>query len=292
MIPSLHLEPGFLEGWVRHQRLQPRPHNFKLNKTWVCIDVDHLQDFGKDLKHWHLDSFGLHTLSRSSFMGRPGESIRAAVENQCEEHGLETKIGQILAICACQNLGFGLNPAEFYLVHDEDANIIAIIAHLKNSQGESYPYTFKVQDQNNLHFECEKALYISGHSPMDVVYKWHFYIGKRHFLVHIRTEKKPDPDEPLVNALLFPAKAKRDAEDKIIMDVTMSTRLKPFDLETSKKLAFKYAFVSFTTLMSRIWNRLILKENGIPESHPAKRGEQHPRDIPEPTPIRKSRRRL
>lgn len=292
MIPSLFLEPGFLEGWVRHQRHQPRPHDFKIKKTWVCIDVDELQSFGEGLKYWHLNTIGLHSLSRSAFIGHPGESIRAAVQRQCQHYDIDVGLGQILAIVACKNLSLGINPAEFYLVHDEDANIIAIIAHLKNTQGESYPYTFKVQDQNNLHFECQKALYVASHTPMDVLYKWHFYIGKRHFMVHMRTEKIPDPDEPKLNALLFAAKVKRDAQDKILMDVTMSTTLRPFSLENSKKLGIKYMFTSFSHFISRIWNRLILNENGIGEKHPAHRQEEHPRDIPPPTPIRKSRRRL
>lgn len=286
MIPSLFLEPGFLEGWVRHSRFKPRPHNYQLNTVWVCIDADHLQSFGEGFSLWKLNALGLHSLDRSRFLGSANESIRAAVERQLHNSGVNQPIGQILAIAAGKNMGFGRNPATFYLAHDENANLIAIIVNLTNQQHESYPYTFVVKDQHNLTFQSHKALYISGHTPMDVIYYWQFYIGKRHFMMNLRVEKQPDPQAPRVNSLLFPAKAKQDAIDKVLMEITMSSTQRHFSVKTAQSLGIKYAFLSLKLLISRFWTKLVLNENGFAEQHPSKTNQQHPQDIELPEQIR------
>lgn len=290
MIPSLFLEPGFLEGWVRHKRYKPRPHQYKVKNTWVCINANELESFGGNLPYWKLNAFGLHTLSRDAFLGHPGESIRQSVTNVLLEHDLPAPEGQILAIAACKNLGIKMNPASFYLIHDLEANLVAIIVELKNSSGEAYPYIFKVEDQNNLRFRCEKAFYIGNHTPMDAIYFWDFYIGKRHFMVNLRVEKPDDPNAPRINPLLFPAKVKQDALAKIIIDITFSTTLKPFNEENAKTLGLKYAMKSIAVFFSRTWTKLVLNENGLGRKHPRHYGEEHPRQVPPPQTWRKTRR--
>jgi len=292
MIPSLFLEPGFLEGWVRHKRRIPRPNTYEVKKTWVCIDADQLLSFGEGLPYWNFEQMGLHTLSRSDFIGAPTETIRSAVHRTCKEYNIDDEIGQILAIAACKNMGFGPNPAEFYLVHDMTANLIAIIAHFKNRLNESFPYVFKITDQYNLNFKCEKALFMSAHTQMDAIYYWAFYIGRRHFMLNLRIEKPENPDIKPINSLLFPEKARRDALERIIMDITFSSTLRPFNVDNAKELGRRYATNSFNTISSRYWNRLILNENGIPLKHPADLGEIHPKEIDPPVSIRRSRRKL
>jgi len=291
MIPSLFLEPGFLEGWVRHQRFNPKPHTYTMKKAWVCIDADKLNQFGTGMPGWDYNKSGLHTLKREDFIGSPNISIRICVESVCREYGLTQELGQILCITACKDLGIGMNPAQFYLVHDLEANLIAIICELTNSKDEHYPYVFVVEDQYNLTFQCDKALYVSPYTQMDAVYFWSFYIGKRHFMVKLEVEKPDDPNEERVNSLLFPEKARKDAQRKKIMEVTLSSTLRPFNEKVSKELSYKYLFSGVTTWFQKMWNKLILNENGRQRyKHPEHTKEPHPRRIKPPVSVRRSKR--
>lgn len=286
------LEPGFLEGYVVHKRYQPQPNSYTIRQVWVCIDVDALEHFGEGLEHWSLGNGGQHSLSRDRFIGEPHESIREAINRTCREHGIEGHFGPMRAIAAGRNFGMGANPAQFYLVHNVQSTLVSIIVSLTNRSNETFHYVFQVVDENNLNFKSEKALFISPHTPMDMEYRWEFYVGHRHFMTRLHIEWPDDPEANQVNRLLFPVKARRDAQKKRFMDIIFTTTHRPFTKKISRDLAQKYLFSSLRQFFSRTWTKLLLNQNGRPFPHPGTQGEEHPRPINPPVNTPKARRKL
>ena len=292
MIPQLNIQPGFLEGWIRHRRNHPVQHEMHQNMVWLCIDLSKLEETFEKLPSWNLESSGLHSFYRSDYIGNPAEHPKSSIERRCREEGIQEAIGKVFLICHSKALGLSKIPVSFYLIYNKADTLIAILADFTTHKlKERFDYFLKVTDPSSLEFQGPKRFHMSEYMGMDTQYHWKFLIGKRHFFANVKVYQAVKESE-IDNKGLFFQSNPNAVRTKLILDITFTSRLREFNRSNAMSLGRRYLFQSLKMNWLFLWHKFIMRLKQVQKpGHPSENGKQNPLDLPQPRQKRKKKKR-
>ncbi|WP_109478903.1 DUF1365 domain-containing protein [Paraburkholderia sp. C35] len=150
-------------GHVMHERLRPVRHRFVYPVFCVRVDLARLDA----LRGWW---FGIDRLRPLSLMTRDygacdGTPLHAWMRAQLADAGIDLDGGTIWLQTFPRVFGYAFNPVSFWLCHDRDGNLRALLAEVRNTFGQRHSYLLKARDNGpidaNTELDCTKRLHVS-----------------------------------------------------------------------------------------------------------------------------------
>ena len=161
---------------VFHARTRPKRNQFRYGVYYLRLKLDELSEAPRSAI-FSLDRFNLFSLYNRDY--RIGaldarQSVRAALD----DFAIPEAGGEIELITMPRVLGFAFNPVSFWLCHDRDKNLRAVIATVNNTFGERHRYICCHSDRRpigpNDWLEANKMFHVSPFLAVEGSYRFRF----------------------------------------------------------------------------------------------------------------------
>ncbi len=214
-------------GSLVHARREPRENVFRYGVCFYVLDLDELPEL-----HRSLALFSYRHANALSFHERDhlGEAERPAKENVVtflRGHGIDLDGGRVLLLTNLRVLGYVFNPVSFYWCYRSDGALACMIAEVRNTFGEMWPYLLTAHDRIEgaapLAYRADKHLHVSPFFGLEQEYRFFFSEPDEH--VFARVDVWEDGERrlgsmlsgarrPLTNANVARALARYPADDR------------------------------------------------------------------------------
>jgi uncharacterized protein len=149
---------------VRIEHVRPEPFRYAFSyemSTWL-VDLDAVPQLPRGWR-W------LASFSSRDHLGRPDSSLRANVERFLAASGISLHGGQITMLATPRVLGYSFNPLSLHWCHRPDGTLVAVVAEVRNTYGESHCYLLHPDDAGR--DVVDKEFYVSPFYPVDGHYR-------------------------------------------------------------------------------------------------------------------------
>jgi uncharacterized protein len=200
-------------GSVMHRRMQPRMHHFRYRAFWLLLDLDELSELSSQLRWFSHNRPNVFSFYDSDHGDGTATPLRAQVERQLCEAGVDFADGRIRLFCMPRTLGYCFNPLSIFFCYRADASLAAVVYQVHNTFGERHSYVIRVEDQRDVvHQRCRKLFYVSPFLDMDMRYDFRITGPDKRIAVGIRASSSA---RPILNAVL--TGARRSLTDRNLM---------------------------------------------------------------------------
>lgn len=231
-------------GSVMHERRRPAAHRFVYPVFFLQAPLSALEALRGPL--FSLDRWNLFSLHRRDHGPRDGGDLEPWIRALLASEGVTAADGEIVLQAFPRVLGYVFNPVSFWLCHDREGGLRAVLAEVNNTFGERHNYLVAHPDGQPIRpgdtLEARKVFHVSPFFPVQGRYRFRFAGGSRFSAAFI------DYD---------------DAEGPVLR-TSISGRATP--LETRGLLRAFFGYPAFTLgVVARIhWQALKLWWKGVP----------------------------
>jgi DUF1365 family protein len=151
-----------MDARVLHDRVLPRRHRFVYSVFCLRVNIDALQQ----LRHWWLRSNGkgLLGIHERDYGPRDGSALSPWIRSRLNHEGLPAD-GEIWLQTFPRVLGYAFNPVSFWLCHDRQGNLVALLAEVNNTFGQHHSYLLAAPDKGPItegtRLQCLKTFHVS-----------------------------------------------------------------------------------------------------------------------------------
>ena len=178
------------KGQVKHQRFEPRTHEFTYSLFMLYVDLNELPNLFKPYWLWSVNSPGVASFYRKDHHGDPqislSDSIRTLVS---EKTGCRPK-GPIRLLTHFRYFGYVFNPLSLYFCYDEsDSNVEYVVAEVMNTPWkEQHCYVLEndQKDPENLVISHQKEFHVSPFMDLNMEYRWNIRFPNK--TLHVQIE--------------------------------------------------------------------------------------------------------
>ncbi len=167
--------PELLVGQVMHRRLRPVEHTFVHPVFYVRLPLDRIDQAAGPLfgiERWRPLSF-----FRRDHGPRDGRPLRPWIEALLRERGLPHD-GEIVLQTFPRVMGWVFNPVSFWFCHDREDRLIAVLAEVNNTFGDTHSYLLHHPEGEPLRDGEElctaKAFHVSPFCTVQGQYRFRF----------------------------------------------------------------------------------------------------------------------
>jgi len=181
------------EGTVRHRRHEDRAHEFNYSLNLVLLDLDELEDLPSHLP-WGGKRWAPRSFRRSDYFGAQDVDLKDAVRDRVLSELDFRPEGRILLLTQLRSFGSLFNPVSFYLCHDNNNQLVAVVAEITNTPWfERHAYTLDARSespQEHHSWSFEKDFHVSPFHGMDHSYHWRIQLHKDGLVVAMVNERE------------------------------------------------------------------------------------------------------
>jgi len=163
-------------GDVMHARLKPVPHRFSYRVMSLLIDLDRLDEAGRQSPLFGVNRAALYSFHEADHGERDGSSLRAYAQARANEHGVSLTGGRVWLLCYPRLLGYTFNPLSVYFCTRADGGLALIIYEVRNTFGEIHSYVLPVGPGEitaaGVRQEQDKLFYVSPFVEMATRYRF------------------------------------------------------------------------------------------------------------------------
>lgn len=241
-------------GWVRHRRLQPRAHAFRMSLFYPLLDLERLEEGFASLPLWSARRAAPARFDRRRYLGDPARPLAEAVRDRVEARGLPRPLGPVRMLGHLQYFGHCFNPVVFYFCHDGHSGAVAaIVAEITNTPwGERRSYVLDTAGQppdGPWCFEFDKDFHVSPFMPLDIRWRWRFSAPGPSLVVHMENFRGGER----------------------IFDATLSLRRRPLSPTAALLALLRWPALTLSVLARIHWEALRLWLKRVPvHPHPDK----------------------
>lgn len=161
---------------VFHARTRPKRNAFRYGVYYLRLKLEELAA-PANCALFSLDRFNLFSVRGSDYQ-TGALPARDAVAAALAEFGVSEADGQIELITMPRVLGFAFNPVSFWLCHDRQQNLRAVIATVNNTFGEQHRYLCCHADRHPIAaddwLEAKKIFHVSPFLAVGGTYRFRF----------------------------------------------------------------------------------------------------------------------
>ncbi|MFK7866447.1 MAG: DUF1365 domain-containing protein [Alphaproteobacteria bacterium] len=177
--------PKLLRAKVMHKRMRPKVNEFHYGVYYLCLPLNWLeQQTRNDAQEQDimlpLNRFGLLSFHVKDHGHRDGSSLNEWAMTQLAAHDIGG-VQSIILIAMPRIFGYGFNPVSFYLCHDENANLRAVILEVNNTFNETHSYICALPDGKNITadhmLKAAKLFHVSPFLPRTGEYHMRFDVN-------------------------------------------------------------------------------------------------------------------
>lgn len=164
------------EGDVMHRREAPAGHAFRYRLFFLRVRVD------APLRQWPAlcrhNRRGLCSFHDADHGPRDGSPLEPWIRGLLARHGLACADGAIWLQAFPRVLGYVFNPVSFWLCHDRDGALRAVLAEVNNTFGEHHNYLVAHGDGRPIApgdwLTARKVFHVSPFFPVSGEYRFRF----------------------------------------------------------------------------------------------------------------------
>jgi DUF1365 family protein len=163
-------------GEVMHRRFSPAQHAFRHGLFFLRLRIDGEPPRLPALcsrNHWNLLS--LHDADHGP---RDGGALEPWMRGVLARHGLQAADGEIWLQTFPRVLGYVFNPVSFWLCHDREGGLRAVLAEVSNTFGEHHNYLVAHADGRQIRGDdwltARKVFHVSPFFPVSGEYRFRF----------------------------------------------------------------------------------------------------------------------
>src|ERR1700755_526731 len=188
-------------GEVMHARLKPMGHRFSYRVMNLPVCLHRLGEANRLSPLFGVNRAALYSFRESDHGARDGSSLRAHVQRQAAEHGIDLTGGRVLLLCYPRLFGYTFNPLSVYFCYRADGTLALLIYEVRNTFGEIHPYVLPVHANEvsaaGVRQGQDKLFYVSPFIGMAM--RYHFRVSHPREQVKLRI-LETDRDGPLLAA--------------------------------------------------------------------------------------------
>ena len=246
--------PRLYLGHVMHRRLRPTVHAFVYPVFYVQLPVRHLDAASGAL--FSIDKPNLMSFQSKDHGPRDGSPLLPWIEGLLASHALPAD-GAIVLQTFPRVLGFVFNPVSFWYCHDQNGQLIAILAEVNNTFGGTHSYLLHRSGAALIDGEemtAEKLFHVSPFNEIEGGYRFRFRLGDGVQHAHI------DYD---------------DAEGELLL-TAISGKPRAWSAGALLAAFVRMPFLTLGVVLRIHWQALKLWLKGVPfhGAHPAQRSLQ------------------
>lgn len=191
-------------GHVVHARQRPRAHRLRYRVFYLLLDLDELEALDRNSRLFAYNRAGLFSFHDRDHGPRDGSSLRAWVDEQLANAGIDPVGGRVSILCLPRILGYVFNPISVYFCRNRHGRLSAVLYQVCNTFGDAHVYLVPL-DANaprggrTLHHGFDKVFHVSPFMPMDCRYEMTLRPPGEHVSLAIR---ESDREGPLLAATL------------------------------------------------------------------------------------------
>lgn len=220
---------------LEHTRFNPKKHYFKLPIYMYCLDLDELPVLNKKIFFFGYNRFRLTSINDKDYLTKNKNPIKSKILSFVKEAGINTKISKVMLITSAKYLGYIFNPVSFYYCCSSSNQVVAIVAEVNNTFGETHLYILKEKSgkkQKEIYkYNAQKKFFVSPFNNMKG--KYNFYFSKISNEINIKIE-------------LY-------RENQIIMNAVLKGNAVEFTSANHLKTIIKHPFLPHLTMPRIIW---------------------------------------
>jgi len=158
-------------GKVAHIRHSPFVHRFTYRMWMLSCDLD----APVESRLFHRNRPGVVSLHDADHGPRDGSALRPWVEAHLARAGLSEFGASVRFMAIPRVLGFAFNPIAFYLCHNADGRLGAVIHQVKNTFGDQTAYVLPVTETSGtIRQSVRKRMHVSPFFDMQGGYRFAF----------------------------------------------------------------------------------------------------------------------
>jgi len=155
-LPAMRL----YKGHTTHQRFTPVSHKFSYRLFLLDLDIDRLDEAGKQSKLFSINRPNLFSFQTSDHGNRQDTNLRPWAEEIFASAGLFLNGGTIRLVTLARHLFYKFAPISLWYGYDQTGTLRGIIYEVNNTFGQSHCYVAKTDGERSQH-DADKHLYVS-----------------------------------------------------------------------------------------------------------------------------------
>lgn len=233
--------PQLFFGKVMHGRLFPKRNNFTYGIYYLVFPLSKIKSL----------PISYNRFAPLSFYDRDhghcdGQDLQKWASNILADHGLKKADGEITLICMPRVFGYVFNPVSFWLCHDKQGALRAVLCEVHNTFGEKHTYICAHDDHRPISADDfltgEKAFHVSPLLKREGHYNFRFDVRDEKFAVWIDFFDSAG-EKQLVTALIG--------------------TFEPMNVAGLRKAFWRYPLLTFKAITLIHWQALKLLSKGI-----------------------------
>lgn len=238
------LAPLIFFGRVMHARLRPKSNVFSYRVWFLRVPLSALDRLAGPL--FSIDRLNLFSLRTRDHGPRDGSPWLPWIRWLLADHGLHAADGEVWLQCFPRVLGYAFNPVSFWLCHDREGRLRAVLCEVNNTFGERHNYLLAHEDQRPIapgdELGARKVFHVSPFCAVAGGYRFRFDTDPAATRVRI------DYHDPLGRLLI----------------TTVSGVARPLASGTLLQAFFAYPLMTGAVIARIHWQALRLWLKGVP----------------------------
>lgn len=247
----MDIKPYIFNAKVMHKRLFPKVNKFTYRVYYVVLPIEKLST----VQGLTIDKPAWMNFRIRDYGPRDGSDLAQWGRALLKQYGLNEITKHLMLITMPRILGYGFNPASFWLCLDDAHQIRAVISEVHNTFGEAHSYLCAHSDHSPITgdewLKAEKLFHVSPFLPREGTYEFRFTIQEGKVGVWIDYS---------------------DAKGNKQLLTSLVGHLEPLNASTLRRAFWTHPLVTLKTITLIHWQALKLFAKGVryivkPEQH-------------------------
>lgn len=161
-----------LHGKVRHSRSRPARYGLEHDVYYFALDLDELAEATDRGRLVGRNRRAILSFRDADHLPVPARDLPHDIRQHLDREGIALDGGRITLITNLRVLGYVFNPASFFLCHDADGALAAVVVEVHNTHGERHLYTLQPERKGQaFSATMDKDFYVSPFIGSDGSYR-------------------------------------------------------------------------------------------------------------------------